>query len=279
MPALLKGGDHGLDRTDCLCKQTRPSGLPAPQQSSQEAWQALAQSYVAIPRLARIIRELQASPENEILEQEGVNLAQIFYETTIDPNFLSEASSLGHLWEVPTTLGHLADVIPTSYGFKSRKLAALLVMYWMSRLLICGLVDKIISVVPSEAEFFGARVEAEDRYLATEVLKMVQYGFTISSDMDSGTVRIQQLQVLSSLQIAFGAWYRMEKRATATMKGSSEGRERKIERAIFMKRLCLDLGNGFMRGMQLPIMTMGSLEATSEVFAGGPLVQCDLAEI
>ena len=279
VPALLKGDDHDLDCADYFHTQLPPFRSPAAHQSTQEAWQTMAQSYVVIPRLARLIRELIASPENEISQLEVIELAQHLYCSTIDPNFLSEASSLGQLWEVPTTYGETADVIPISYGFKSRKLASLLVMYWMSRLLICGLVDKITSTVPITAQFFGAHVEAEDLLLATEVLKMVQYGFTSSSDVDNDTVRMQQLQVLSLLQLAFGSWYRMEKRAVSTMIGSGEEREGKIERAVFMKQLCLDLGNKLMGGMQLPLMTMSSMEVVSEMFAGGPQVQCDLPEI
>jgi len=280
MSALLKGENHDLDITDCIHNQFPPHGLLAPDQSTQEAWQTMARSYVTIPRLVRLVRELQASPKNET-EPEIVDLAQHLYDTTIDPNFLLEASSLGQLWEVRASLEEVADVIPTSYGFKSRKLASLLVMYWMSRLLICGLVDKLLCTLPTTAQYFDAHaVEAEDVHLATEVLKMVQYGFTLSPDVDSDTVRIGQLQVLSLLQLAFGSWHRVEKHAMASMQeGSKEETESKIQSASSMKQLCLDLGNKLMIGMHLPLMTMSSIEVVSEMFAGGPLVQCDLHEI
>ncbi|KAE9364263.1 hypothetical protein N431DRAFT_563618 [Stipitochalara longipes BDJ] len=279
VPALLKGENHDLDSANWFDNQDPPSNLPAGQQATQQAWQTMAQSYVAIPRLARLIREFQALPENMEREQEVIDLARRLYDTAIDPNFFSEATSLGQLWMEPTTFGDIADIIPTSYGFKSRKLVALLVMYWMSRLLICGLVDRLISTVPFTSRFFDTNaVEAEDVHIAAEVFKMVQYGLTPSLDMGSDTVRIQRLQVLSLLQMAFGAWYRIENRATTAKDEGRKEKERKIRRASTMKQLCLDLGNQIMNCMQLPLMTMISLQTISEMFAGGPLVPCDLPE-
>jgi len=239
----------------------------------------MVQSYVAIPRLARLVRHLQASPHKSEPGPEVIDLAGHLYATTIDPDFLSEATSLGQLWVEPTILSDITDIIPTSYGFKSRKLVALLVVYWMARLLICGLVEKLMSTVPLMSLLFDANaVEAEDIAVATEVLMMVQYVFTGLTDADSDTIRIQQLQLLSLLQTAFGAWYRMGRRATASKEEGSEQKERKVQQASTMKQLCLDLSNQLMTCLQLPLMTMASMEAISEMFAGGPTVQCDLPD-
>jgi hypothetical protein len=239
----------------------------------------MVQSYIAIPRLARLIRHLQASPQNAKTEQEVIDLAGHLYATTIDPDFFFEVTSLGQLWVEPTILSNIANVMLTSYGFKSRNLVALLVVYWMARLLICGLVEKLISIVPFMSLFFDANaVEAEDIGIATEVLMIVQYVFTGLADADSDAIRTQQLQLLSGLQTAFGAWYRMGKRATASKEEGGEERERKIQRASTMKQLCLDLGNQLMSCMQLPLMTMTSMETISEMFAGGPIIQCDLPD-
>lgn len=241
----------------------------------------MVQSYVAIPRLARLIRHLQASPENANPEQQVIDLARHLYATTIDPNFFSEGTSLGELWAEPTILDGLADVMPTSYGFKSSKLVSLFVIYWMARLLICGLVEKLVSTVPSTSLFFDRnKVEAEDIGIASEVLMMVQYVFTGLADTDSDMVRIRQLQLLSLLQTAFGAWYRMGKRAEtlAQEEGREEEREKTIQRAGMMKGLCLGLCNRLIRCMQLPLMDMESTEAISEMFAGGPIIQCEFPD-
>lgn len=236
----------------------------------------MARSYVAIPRLARLIRHLKASPKTAILEQQVVDLARHLYATTIDPNFFSEATSLGELWVEPTVLDDLTDIMPTSYGFKSSKVVSLLAIYWIARLLICGLVEKLVSTVPSTPLFCDRdRVEAEDIRIASEVLMVVQYVFTGLADTDTEMVRIKQLQLLSLLQMAFGAWCRMGKRQETSVQegGSEEAREGKIQRADMMKRLCLDLGNRLTKCMQLPLMDMESMEATSEMFTGGDIVQ------
>ena len=157
---------------------------------------------------------------------------------------------------------------------------ALPVMYWMARLLICGLVEKLIFAVPSMSRFFDANaVEAEDMGIATEVLMMVQYGFTGLADANSDTIRIKQLQLLSVLQMAFGAWYRMGKRAAASKEEAGEERERKIQQASTMKQLCLDLGNQLMSCIQLPLMDMDSMEKISDKFVGGPMIECDLPDV
>jgi hypothetical protein len=72
----------------------------------------MVQSYVAILRLARLIRHPQASPENAEPEQEIIDLARHLYATTIDPNFIFEATSLGELCVEPTVFGDIADVMP-----------------------------------------------------------------------------------------------------------------------------------------------------------------------
>ena len=283
-PALINGVDHDLDSSDRLDGQLPPSNLPATvtsHQTTQQAWKTIAQSYVAIPRLARLIRHLQASPENATLEQQVFDLARHLYSTTIDPNFFSEATFLGELWVEPTILDDLIDIIPTSYGFKSRKLLSLLAIYWMARLLICGLVEKLVSMVPSTSLFCDrGNVEAEDIRVASEVLMVVQHVFTGLADTDIDMVRIKQMQLLSLLQTAFGAWYRMGKQLDMLVQeeGSDEGRERKIQRAGMMKELCLDLGNRLTKCMQLPLMDMKSMEAISETFAGGPIIQCEFPD-
>ncbi|PMD37684.1 hypothetical protein L207DRAFT_636341 [Hyaloscypha variabilis F] len=278
-PALMKGEDHDLDIARSPDIRLPPSNRPLPHQATQQAWQTMAQSYVAIPRLTRLIRELQASPNNTDTDQEVVDLAIHLYSTTIDPNFLSKAISLGELWEEPTSSASIIDIAPISYGFKSRKFVGLLSMYWISRLLICGLVDKLLFKVPWASQFFDANVvEAEDAHIAVEVFKMVQYGFAPELQVDSDTVRIKRLQILSLLQTAFGAWYRIWVRASAVVDEGAEEREWKIQRAHNMKQLCVDLGNEIMGCMQLPLMTMSSMEELSEVFAGGPLVEIDLFE-
>jgi hypothetical protein len=238
----------------------------------------MVQSYISIPRLARLTRQLQASPEDTILAQEVVSLARRLYATTIDADFFLEATSLGHLWVEPTKLGAIVDVIPTSYGFKSGKLVALLTMYWMARLLICGLVEKLMSTTPSTQCFDSHEVESEDIGIATEVLMIVQYVFEGLPDADSDTKRIKQLQLLSVLQISFGTWHRMKKRAMSSRQESGEESERKIKWASAMEQLCLDLGNQLLDCMQLPLMTLVDMETMSEMFAGGPLVQCILPE-
>ncbi len=248
-------------------------------QTSQQAWQTLIRSYVAIPRLARLIRCLQHSPKKEKSEQEVADLALHLYGTTLDSNFLLEATSLGELWVEPTVLGGIADLMSNSYGFRSREFAALLLMYWMARLLICGLVEKLISTVPSMSRFFDAStVESEDVGIATEVFMVVQDGFTGLTDADSDTNRIKQMQLLCVLQTAFGTWYRMGKRAAESEKGRCQERQRRIHRAYSMQQLCLDLGNQLLSCMQLPLMDRTSMETVSEMFAGGPLVQCDLPD-
>ena len=275
----MKGEDHDLDLARSPDIQLPPSNRPLPHQATQQAWQTMAQSYVAIPRLTRLIRELQASPNNTNAEQGVVDLAIHLYSTTIDPNFLSKAISLGELWEELTSSAAIIDIAPISYGFKSRKFVGLLSMYWISRLLICGLVDKLLFKVPWASQFFDASVvEAEDAHIAIEVFKMVQYGFAPELDVDSDTVRIKRLQILSLLQTAFGAWFRIWVRASAVVDEGAEEREWKIQRAHAMKQLCVDFGNTLMGCMQLPLMTTSSMEELSEVCAGGPLVEIDLFE-
>lgn len=155
----------------------------------------------------------------------------------------------------------------------------LLTMYWMSRLLICGLVEKLISTIPSTSRFFDARaVEAEDIRTATEVLMIVQHVFTGLVDVDSDTKRIKQLQLLSVLQMAFGAWYRMEKRAKTSMDKEDEEHAREMQRASTMKKLSLDLGNQLLSCMRLPLMKMVEVEIVSEMFSGGDLVHCNIPE-
>jgi hypothetical protein len=58
----------------------------------------------------------------------------------------------------------------------------------------------------------------------------------------------------------------------------AEEREWKIQRTHTMKQLCVDFGNELMGCMQLPLMTMSSMEELSEVCAGGPLVEIGLFE-
>jgi hypothetical protein len=45
-----------------------------------------------------------------------------------------------------------------------------------------------------------------------------------------------------------------------------------------MQQRCLDLGNKLLNCTQLPLMDRNSMETVSEMFAGVPLVQCNLPD-
>lgn len=101
LQSLLSGEDHDgdLTRADYLHNQVPLSRIPVPHQDTQQAWQTMAQSYMGLPRIARLVREPQSSPRKAICEQ----VVDLFH-TAIDPDFLSEATPFGQLWYRPLSV-------------------------------------------------------------------------------------------------------------------------------------------------------------------------------
>lgn len=269
VPALLTGTNHKFDDPGWLATPLLPRNIPGITTLTAEwAWTKLAHSFILIPRLARLVRLLTASPDSIVIKQETIDLAQYLYTNTVEADFNHEAKTSGELALEPTIVPEIATAVPTSYRFGSVRLSVFLSSYWSCRLLICGLLEVLIATVPFASPLFSAQaIHDEDSRLATNAFMAVQHTLTAAAS-DSTLHRAHEMRLLMLMQAAFGSWYRLEKRLNESGEAM---KQEELHRTKRMKQLCLHFVNRLQAVSHANPLTEFDLEALVKLYSGGPL--------
>jgi len=267
----MKGKDHELDGTSWLDLSPIPTKIQGLSESTvQNAWQALSREHILIPRLCRLVRTLHKLPQNQDTKNQAIELIQRLLDSNSCYELFQEAEISGQLCLERTISTDIASYVPMSYHFGSVALASLLSCYWVSRLFIYGLIDKLLTVVPSISHVFDtSSVHDEEVRLATAAIMVIQSSFNqpATSSVDIMAWRIQEMRLTLLLQASFGAWTRIQRRGGVLQNGGTT-----LNQARFMKKLCLDaLNTIFLRTRNIHIDELG-LEVVMDMFAGGPIL-------
>jgi hypothetical protein len=185
------------------------------------------------PRLIRLVRQAQICPGDEIARAAAVDLAAELYLDDLESR-VQQFLDQGLVKTVSTTSAAYRSSIPLSYDFVSFLVHGCCVDYWVSRIMICGLVlalSDISPAVPAMSQFDISSVMTEDVRAAERIIQCTEY-----SKAAYTAIPLTALRHIMPLKASWTAWNRYEIRA----RGYPEDEE-EIARAQRMKRLCTDM--------------------------------------
>ncbi|KAH8891633.1 hypothetical protein GQ53DRAFT_746645 [Thozetella sp. PMI_491] len=247
--AIMENRLHPLEDTEWRDAIPPPVWVPGvPSEALEHTIRVVFRSWTAVPRLARLIRYLRTHPEDTHIGQDATALARQIFD---DEAIFIQATATGQLRYEMAMHPELLDAINLSYRFGSSRFASLVTSYWAVRLILCGLIDSLIEIVPFSALCINASaVYAEDIRIAMEALMATEYIFMggESAAMDRPLFYTEGSRQFALLQLSFGAWWRLEKRARAL---GQEGSAADIQRARAMKKIIMGLINRILSTWQV----------------------------
>lgn len=247
---MLNGDDSSFD-TD---------GVYAPSPtifSTDNALQAVQDLYVRIPRLVRLTRSALHRHIDEDATAEAVQVAQTLYasplETCIRQSLANELSTrLAISGLVPAVVGSYC------FDFETLESYVLATQYYAYRILLCGLIESLCTLNDAKGMFILQDVREADVTAATSVAMFIEYALGSSKPHPVRALRLQL-----PLQVAFGAWDRLQKRQV-----TSAGFE--YDKAIHMKRWSMEMLGKIDDIWGILRTDRGLKESSCEMAAGGP---------
>lgn len=261
LEALLRGNDSCFDDYDTI---------PPPKSTSNrvnDALLALQGLFIRLPRLARLVRAAQEHDTTPIIGealQRAYNLSQELFTSTND-GFIQETLAE----ETTVSILTCPPMAPIeglgSLNFRSGGGFMLAAKYYTYRLLLCGLMLRVLSFGPLDPVLDEEEIRAEDMSAATAVAMCVKFAL---GRPDSHPLIAMRLFL--PVQMAFGAWYRFEKlERSGALFDTPEYRK-----AVRMKRWCLGIAQKLDHIWGNIPTDEQQLEEVCEIFAGGPLPDC-----
>ena len=259
LESLLRGSDSCFDKFDALMLPTKTSDR------TNDAFRALQDLYVRVPRLARLVRSIQEHDGAQFVDKTYGQAYELAEEIYISSNnsFIKEVLSEESIISTTTcTLMPPIDDIQ-SFDFKTGAAFVLAAKYYTYRILLCSILLTLCSLEQGKGRFDEGEIRAQDISVARAVAMCVEYalGGRLSHPLIA-------MRLFLPVQMAFGTWYRVQK--------AERNRELfatpEYETAVRMKRWCL----GITRELDhiwgnIPTDQM-QLERLCEMFAGGPLL-------
>lgn len=213
---------------------------------------ALLHRTVKLPRLARLIRACFVEPESITLVGKATHLAEELYLNDAWP--LIETVLTG-IQVAPTKTAKFAHHFSQSYhNFPSIEAFTLSVRYHTFRVLLCGLLQKLLSLNARFARFDRKLIEQQDIESATAIGMSADFAFTVKQ-----RIPLVILRMMIPLGFSFGAFHRLYTREPS-------------KHALATLNWCIDILNDVSRLWRVPEYSITTMRLKVEAIAGGPIV-------
>lgn len=263
--------------------------------------QLIMQQMVQIPRLVLLVRAYSANPFDVNRQVEILELIRHLREH--DLQIESDLETLmsgkdGTKLEPYTWIESAPDLVPSkAYRFPSIQLFNLAVRHWLTRVLLCGMIETVHSVYfrdsgcctplfPQPFSLFALpTIQSQDVEAATNIAMCLPYAFDVFAQRSPRAPVYQKqasasrdplpllpLRLLLSLQISFGSWHRLEKRLVKSIsQAPSEAGPRNVEllQAQKTKIWVIQHVNHIQSLWNFQHSTYESMERKMEILAGG----------
>jgi hypothetical protein len=260
LESLLRGNDSCFDTFDI-------SKLP-PETSNRinDAFIALQELYIRIPRLARLVRSTQEHDVAQFgknMTREAHALAQEIYNSSND-DFIEQVLS-----EESITNTTACTLLPPiegiqSFEFKTGAAFVLAAKYYTYRMLLSSILLTLCSLAHTDYSFDDEQIRAQDISAAISVAMCVEYGLE-----GPHSHPLIAMRLFLPIQMAFGTWHRVQK--------AERNRELfatpQYEKAAQMKEWCLGITRRLDHIWGNIPTDQRQLERLCEMFAGGPLLE------
>ena len=211
--------------------------------------------YVKIPRLVLLVRAARQDSSNPDAVRTATALARELHQSNGTLTIQRTITNILQRARVePTTLSSVP--VPTSLYFHDASEFMLATRYFIFRLLLAGLIQRICDLDPIDCPFDRSAVEAEDLWAGTSIFRCVQWAFETDS--------LTTLRMEIVLQLGYGVWDRLGKRQF-----SLESPE--YVRAVQMKAATVELTNVIEVMWDSKLTIHQRISPKCDMFAGGPL--------
>lgn len=225
----------------------------------EHAFISVARQMVRIPRLMRLVRRLLQVPTDEDVRSEVIELVEnlLLNRIEVETRISSILESAVHVH--PTKSEEIAALVPQSFAFDSVEHLQLCLWDWLSRMLICGLLQSLNTLFPDSPLVDPGFLERDDIQAAECIAMSAQW----TKGLDP-RLSLVELRHLVPMQISFGAWHRLEKREAMTASAEWH-RARKMKDWVFSNT------QQTTQKWRCQLNDFQTLELKMEVFAGAPL--------
>lgn len=233
------------------------------------------QMAVRIPRLVRLSRQAQQFPEDAATRADAVALASELFELGDDLRVHDLMRSGG----IDRVDSHDPDdLTPSSLKFRDVRVLALLCQYWEWRVVICGCIERLVSLDPiaSPSCVFphsSWKVQQSDVEAATYIAMSFRQMNTLVERCPS-----VKLGCIYPVQMVFSAFYRLEKRESLGVTGVHPSSCQLnsditggLDTARTMQSRCVELQNLYLRGWYPGVVTHELNQILSEIYTGGSI--------
>ncbi|KAF2099000.1 hypothetical protein NA57DRAFT_76237 [Rhizodiscina lignyota] len=218
---------------------------------------ALLEHAIKVPRLVRLVRACVANPSQAPLVAETIRLAEELYFN--DTSLLVEKALVG-VYLAPTRTPKIFDCFPQSYhGFPSIEAFTLSIRYHAIRVLLCGALQRLLSLNISSSRFDRGLIEQQDIDSAAVLGMSVDYALTVKQ-----AIPLVTLRMVTPLQWSIGSWHRLQGREPHGDLGA---------RRLAMLNWCMDITNSILRLWKAPTNTPALMVLKVEAISGGPIVK------
>jgi hypothetical protein len=239
------------------------------------AWQTVMMIGIRVARLTRLTRLARKFPEDANIRLEAISLAADLWSLQLEI-WVQSLQDTGLLDTAPTTEPTMKDIVPFSFVFPSTRILSLLVQYWEHRVIVCGCLQNLLSLLPlpiGPAPCEIREAQHADIECATNLLMSFEQMLQMSQRCP-----VIQLRSIFPMEMAFGSYYRLEQRESHAIDGGFN--HLKVSMARSMQVKCLELQNIWMKPWYSDCDTgrkdrleYRTLVALTELLSGGDILQ------
>ena len=251
----MRGNDSCFDTFEI------PKSPPGTTNRTNDAFRALQELYIRIPRLARLVRSTHDYDDTEVAEYMDAHiLAKEIYESS-NNNFIEQVLSEESMSSTTacTLLPPLDDI--QSLDFKTGAAFVLAAKYYTYRTLLCSILLTLCSLEQTDPYFDEEQIRALDISAATTVAMCVEYGLG-----GPNSHPLIAMRLFLPVQMAFGTWHRIQKVESSREVFATP----EYEQAVRMKEWCLGITRRLDHIWGNIPTDQRQLETLCEMFAGGP---------
>ena len=219
--------------------QCSPPKDLGPPDGTGTAWQVVMKIGIRFARLVRLVRHARHFPEDSGTMIEASSLATELYALNVD-DWIEELQEKGILNVYPTSDTRLKSMVENSYHFPSTRLLSVLIQYWEFRTMVCGTLQTLLDVPGLYLPLVDrAEVQRNDVNAAESLIMCFEHMHKIAQKCP-----VVELRFVFPMEMAFGAWYRLEQRErlTARLTGDDEA-DMRASAARDMQIRCLENQN------------------------------------
>ncbi|KAF2678869.1 hypothetical protein K458DRAFT_422755 [Lentithecium fluviatile CBS 122367] len=277
VPEAMVAGRTSVFDNEFYLETSSPATIPVDAPDAFRASVTIMHIFIQIPRLVCLVRHVKEHPEDTEMLASAVCLAESLW--LLDPFDIMERVLQSSTTTIPIPPGlEIADIVSDSFHFDSIESACLISRYWMMKINLCGVTERLLLHFPKYTANTLlpdlVTVQRDDVHTAMNLARCIQYALYTCPHLP-----LLPLRIHTTVQISLGSWYRLYLRLSRAQEALNStpsahediGLTAQIERALRMKTWITDECNRLNKTWGIDAVSDGYLIAAVEHMTGGPI--------